>query len=255
VDHAGTQAYTRAGAFRQNAANDLINIDGDRVQGYGVDSNFNIQQGQLVPLNIPVGTLTLAQATRNVHLVGNLNSDGALPTQGSRTTFNPLTLISGPIGGPGGPALATTSLLTGIDNSASPGTPLFLAGQTLRLSGAEKGQRQLPDALLPITATTTVQDLGDFPGRGPGNQHDRRSQPQRRNAGDFAGRCDRHAHHHREYGHGERHRARRDRPPHPRRRRDACLNALHPDKRRGGDGRIDPHHHDRLRLARVARGG
>jgi flagellar hook protein FlgE len=162
LNRAGSQVYSRAGAFRQNATNDLVNIDGDHLQGFGVDQNFNIVQGSLVNLNIPVGQMTLAQATRHVNISGNLNAAGALPTQGSRIVMNPLTLVSGPIGGPGGPALATSSPLIGIQDPANPGSPLFAPGQTLRLSGAEKGQRELPDASLTITPTTTVQDMNDF---------------------------------------------------------------------------------------------
>jgi flagellar hook protein FlgE len=162
LNRAGNQVYSRAGGFRQNATNDLVNIDGDNLRGFGVDSNFNVVPGTLVNLNVPVGQMTLAQATRNVNVSGNLNAAGALPTQGTRVGFNPFTLLSGPIGGPGGPALALNSLLAGIADPANPGNALFSAGETLRLSGAEKGRRQLPDASLPITATTTVQDMNDF---------------------------------------------------------------------------------------------
>src|SRR3954468_9381543 len=63
VNRAGEQFYTRAGSFRQNANNELVTIDGDRVQGFAVDANFNVINGQLVDLSIPLGTMKLAQAT------------------------------------------------------------------------------------------------------------------------------------------------------------------------------------------------
>jgi flagellar hook protein FlgE len=154
--------FTRAGAFRQNSENDLVNIDGDRLQGYGVDADFNIVPGALQDLNIPIGQLTIARATTNVDLTGNLNAGGNLPTRGTNINFNALSLISGPIGGPGGPALATTSLLSEIEDSASPGNALFGVGQTIQLNGAEKGNRTLPTAGFPVTATSTVQDFMDF---------------------------------------------------------------------------------------------
>ncbi len=154
--------YTRAGAFRQNSQNDLVNIDGDRLQGYGVDADFNIVPGALQDLNIPLGQLTIARATTNIDLTGNLNAGGDLPTRGTNINFGALSLVSGPIGGPGGPALATTSLLSDIEDSASPGNALFGVGETIQLNGAEKGNRTLPTADFPVTATSTVQDLMDF---------------------------------------------------------------------------------------------
>jgi flagellar hook protein FlgE len=154
--------YTRAGAFRQNSLNDLVTIDGDRLQGYGVDADFNIVTGALQDVNIPIGQLTLARATRNVNLTGNLNAGGDLPTQGSLINFGALSLVSGPIGGPGGNALDTSSLLTNINDASNPGNALFSAGQTIQLNGAEKGNRTLPIADLAVTATTTVQDLMTF---------------------------------------------------------------------------------------------
>lgn len=154
--------YTRAGAFRQNSLNDLVTIDGDRLQGYGVDADFNIVPGALQDVNIPIGQLTLARQTNNVYMTGNLNAGGDLPSQGSLINFAGMSLVSGPIGGPGGNALDTTSLLVDIQNGSNPGNPLFAAGQTIQLNGAEKGNRTLPIADLSITATTTVQDLMTF---------------------------------------------------------------------------------------------
>ena len=65
VDATGERFFTRAGAFLQNERNDLVTLTGAYVQGYAVDAQFNIIEGNLVDLNIPVGTLTLAEATRN----------------------------------------------------------------------------------------------------------------------------------------------------------------------------------------------
>ncbi len=79
----GEQLYTRAGSFQRNEAGDLVTIGGARVMGYGVDSNFQIVQGNLIPLNLPVGTLTLAEATRNVTFNGNLSASGDITTGGS----------------------------------------------------------------------------------------------------------------------------------------------------------------------------
>ncbi len=47
----GEQLYTRNGIFKTNSENDLVSITGNRLLGYGVDDDFNIQQTSLVPLN------------------------------------------------------------------------------------------------------------------------------------------------------------------------------------------------------------
>lgn len=83
MDVAGTQHFTRAGNFLRNPNNDLVSQSGARVLGYAVNSQFNIEDGNLVPISIPVGTLTLAEATRNVTFNGNLNAGGNVATQGS----------------------------------------------------------------------------------------------------------------------------------------------------------------------------
>lgn len=86
VDVAGEQLYSRAGAFQLNSRNDLVTISGGKVLGFDVDPQFNIIGGALVELNIPVGTLTLAEATRNVTFNGNLNSSGVVASTGSNHT-------------------------------------------------------------------------------------------------------------------------------------------------------------------------
>ncbi len=155
VSRGGQQLYTRAGAFRPNALNQLVTVTGERVMGFGVDQNFNIIPGRLQELSIPIGSLTIAEATRNVRFTGNLNAGGAVPTQGSTILFQALTDLTS---NPAGPA----TLLTDIEDSNNPGNALFAAGQSITLSGIEKGSKVLPSASFDITATTTVQDLLDF---------------------------------------------------------------------------------------------
>ncbi len=147
--------FTRAGAFRQNSLNELVTISGERVKGFGVDEEFNIVPGRLVDLSIPIGTMTIAEATRNVRFTGNLNSGGDLPTQGSLLTFGALSLLGG-----GFPDV--NSPLAQVQDPAAPGNPLFAEGQSVEISGVEKGSRLLPRASLAVTAASTVQDLLDF---------------------------------------------------------------------------------------------
>lgn len=76
----GTQEYTRNGVFKLNANNELITSTGNRLLGYGIDSNYQIQSTQLQPISIPLGTIAVAKATDNVELQGSLTSSGLLAT-------------------------------------------------------------------------------------------------------------------------------------------------------------------------------
>jgi flagellar hook protein FlgE len=156
--------YTRAGNFRPNAYNELVvGGTGERLQGYSVDSSFNIVKGTLTDLTIPLGTLTVAEQTRSVSLSGNLNASGKLPTRGSSTMFSALSLLptASPAPAPGN-VIEPTSRLVDIDSPTAPGTAMFTAGQMLELSGAKKGTTDVPAKTLDITSATTVQDLMDF---------------------------------------------------------------------------------------------
>lgn len=162
--------YTRDGAFRQNSSNDLVTIGGEKLRGYGVDSDFNIVAGSLTDINIPLGGMPIASATENVTISGNLKADGALPTAGSllglgSTNTAGFSAISGASPAPGvGNVLELTTRLVDIEDpaQAGSGTPLFAAGQTLEMRSAEKGNKTLSTSSLVITAATTVQDLATF---------------------------------------------------------------------------------------------
>lgn len=148
VERAGSQFYTRAGAFQRNAQNDLVTISGERLQGYGIDEDFNIVTGRLQTVNIPLGTLTIAEATRNVTFSGNLNADGVVGTQGSLHTFDQLL--------EGGVAATGTTLLTNLDGAG------INVGDTINIAGASRGDKVLPDATLTVSAAMDVNGFMSF---------------------------------------------------------------------------------------------
>lgn len=163
VERGNEQFFTRAGAFRLNSLNELVSGNGDRVLGFGVDQDFNIIAGQAASLTIPVGSLTIAEATENVTFSGNLNADfEGLPTQGGLLTFDqPLNDTGGvPLAGPG------ALLFNNLEDPNNPGTALFPAGgepYTLTISGAKKGEKTVPALSMTIDAANgTVQDLLDL---------------------------------------------------------------------------------------------
>lgn len=154
------QFYTRAGAFRLNSLNEIVDSNGDRVQGFGTDANFNVIPGQVQSLSIPVGSLTIADATTNVNFAGNLNPDiTGLPTQGSLLTFDqPFNDLTGsPL------ASASALLFNNLEDPSNPGVALFPSGgepYTISISGAKKGEKTLPAISMTVDATTgTIQDF------------------------------------------------------------------------------------------------
>lgn len=70
--------YTRTGIFKLNSENQLVTPTGNRLLGFGVDENFDIQTTQLVPLEIKLGTEAVAQATTEVTMEGTLTPQGEL---------------------------------------------------------------------------------------------------------------------------------------------------------------------------------
>jgi len=72
----GAQFYTRDGSFKLNSQNELVTVTGERVLGYGVDENFELDTSSLEAIQIPLGSAAVAQATENVYLEGQLSSSG-----------------------------------------------------------------------------------------------------------------------------------------------------------------------------------
>lgn len=162
VDRGQDRFFSRAGAFQLNSNNDLVTISGERVQGFAIDENFNLVEGQLTDVNIPEGQLTIAEATENVNFAGNLNADiDGLPTQAATIDFDQAWTDTG------GAALTGADVLVGNlqDPSQPPGTEQFPAADApynFTISGALKGNKEVPERSLTIDATTTVDDVLEF---------------------------------------------------------------------------------------------
>lgn len=132
VDVNGLRRYSRDGTFGLDSNYTLVNASGGKLQGYGVDSNFNIVEGVLGDIQIPVGVLTVVEATTRVNCKGVLNAHGDVATQGSINTSMPLYLADLVT-----PADASTALT---DLFKSDGTQLFQTGDVVTVSGVTKGQ-------------------------------------------------------------------------------------------------------------------
>ncbi|MFG0330951.1 MAG: flagellar hook protein FlgE [Phycisphaerales bacterium] len=159
VDFGGERQYTRDGSFSLSSENKLVSIGGGVVKGYAVNEDFEVIPGALVDMTIPVGSMTLAEATRNVRFTGNLNSSGAEGVNGSQSDFAALTVLTGVVSN-NPPFADATTLLTDLDDGS--GSAMFAVGESIRVSGAEKGGRTLDDAEYAVTAASTVTDFMNF---------------------------------------------------------------------------------------------
>ncbi|GID08949.1 MULTISPECIES: flagellar hook protein FlgE [Pseudomonas] len=81
----GSLSYTRAGAFKTDAQNFVVDNNGNRLQGYGVDANGKIVNGVLTDLKIDTSSLKPNPTTR-IDQTLNLNSSELSPTV---ATFSP----------------------------------------------------------------------------------------------------------------------------------------------------------------------
>lgn len=150
---AGHTYYTRDGSFSLNSANQLVTQDGYYLRGYGVDENYQVIPGQLRNLEIPLGRMSIARATENVSIDGDLSAAETIATRGSEHNSQPL--VNG-----GGAAVTANTLLTDVRAAAQPGSVLFADGDVITVSGAARGGRALQRE--EFTVGVTGDTLGDF---------------------------------------------------------------------------------------------
>lgn len=150
----GSQMFTRDGSFRLDETQKLVNSDGFAVMGYGVDSNFGLVAGSLTELTVPVGRLSISQATTQTNFSGTLNSSGVVSATPSTVMSEALVHTGGAV-----PIVGSTAL-TAVSTASVPTVSLFADGDVLTLS-AKKGGRSLPDATFTVTdAATSATDSG-----------------------------------------------------------------------------------------------
>lgn len=164
VKNGGEQFYTRAGNFSIDSNFNLVTSAGALVQGFGVDDDFKVAEGQLTNINIPLGQLTLVEPTTYVRMAGNLNAAGDAATGGSLT--DSVQLFSDAAGTAlADAATALSSLFLGN------GTPVLADGDVITMEGATRGGSQLASKTFQVGATnttqsddigTTMQDFMDF---------------------------------------------------------------------------------------------
>lgn len=148
----GQVAYTRDGSFSLNANAQLVTSDGAMVQGYTVDDNFEVIEGTLSSLTIPLGRVTRASSTTNTLFDGNLDASGDVGTTGAVLTSQAL------VDNATGLAATDATLMVNIRDG---GNAPFANGDVLTLSPS-KGGRNLADETFTIGAATTMGQYTDW---------------------------------------------------------------------------------------------
>ena len=164
VEAADRQLYTRNGNFGLDREYNLVTSDGFKVQGWGVDDDFNVTEGVLRDIEIPVGVLSVAEPTTEVKFAGNLNAGGDVATQGAVTAFSAV-FTDAAATNPAGAGSALTGLFS------ADGTAPFAAGDVVTLTRTSRGGADLPEVSFEVGGANTtgsddngetVQDLMDF---------------------------------------------------------------------------------------------
>ncbi|MGD0138938.1 MAG: flagellar hook-basal body complex protein [Tepidisphaeraceae bacterium] len=151
------QEFTRDGSFNLNGSDQLVTAAGAYLQGYGTDSQGNIVPGTLQNLTIPLGQATIAAATQNVSVEGNLDSGGAVASGSTILTSQAFSTVAGT-------APTGADLLTNLVTTATPpALPVALmnVGDVLTLAGTQGGH-DMPSQSFTVKATSTVSDLENF---------------------------------------------------------------------------------------------
>ena len=153
VEVDGDTVYTRSGAFQRNRDSMLTTANGGLVQGYGIDDDFNVVEGVLQDISIPIGSLTLAEATTEASFTGNLNAAGDVAQNAAQIESAALYTD----------ALATTlaqladDLVNLFDGD---GTALFSNGDVIHLTDLTRGGATVPEKTFEVGAANTTGSDG-----------------------------------------------------------------------------------------------
>ncbi|MDT8299987.1 MAG: flagellar hook-basal body complex protein [Sedimentisphaerales bacterium] len=147
--------FTRAGAFAVDANSIMVDpATGYRVQRIGaIGESDGFQVAGDSDLHVPYGTPMPAQLTSTVTLSGNLSSDATLTTAQTQVLGSDISYTSG-----GTQAVATT-LISNLDQysgTLSSGTITFSG---YKPDGTALGSTPTADLTMPVTATTTMNDI------------------------------------------------------------------------------------------------
>ena len=124
----GDHLYTRNGVFKINASNEITTITGNRVLGFGINDQFQVQRTTLQPVTIPLGSAAVAQATNNVYLEGQLSPIGDVAAKAEQIRTE--VLSNGYYSAPAANPDASASVSPNVGGAMTVGSPLPGGGMT-----------------------------------------------------------------------------------------------------------------------------
>lgn len=126
----GERLYTRNGMFKLNGQNELVTSTGERLLGYAVDEDYNLISTELSKLQIPLGSESVARATTEVTMQGNLSALGDIADTSKIVQSSKL-----------GTAVFPVPEATGIvvDNAGAPTINAVAVGFTQGAGGTHQG--------------------------------------------------------------------------------------------------------------------
>lgn len=162
VNTAEGNVYTRNGNFGLNSESNLTNAQGFTLQGYGVNSDFELVPSLLTDIRVPLGDLKVAAETQTAAMKGVLFSSGDVAAQGSILQSNILYDNNNIVAGLRQPVTSTTLLKDIYATDASPGgTPIFTNGETLTLT-PRKGGGDIDPQTFAVDNSKTVGEYLTF---------------------------------------------------------------------------------------------
>jgi flagellar hook protein FlgE len=143
-----TNVYTRAGVFGLDADSNFVDPStGLRVQGVMADEDGVVGTGPLTDIFIDPGLVVPAEASTEVQLIGNLDSD----SDATGTIRESATFFA---------AAAGADVLANMSGQGGSSLELF-PGDEIRLNGS-RGGVDLTTEVFTVTANSTYQDLVDW---------------------------------------------------------------------------------------------
>lgn len=152
VNDAGSQRYTRAGAFGLDSVNRLVDpATGARVQrigsiGEGAANSLAFQTPGDTSIRIPYDAIVSGQSTSNVNISGNLSSNSASPTATELSAVNPYI--------EGGLPATNSSILNDLESNVVN----YVAGDQIELTGLNADGSPI-DVAINVDESSTLNDL------------------------------------------------------------------------------------------------
>ena len=147
--------FTRAGAFAVDANSIMVDpATGYRVQRIGATGESDgFQIAGDSDLHVPYGTPMPAQLTSTVTISGNLSSDATLATAQTQALGSDISYTAG------GTQAVGTTLISNLDQYSGTLNSGTITFSGYKPDGTALGSTPTADLTMPVTATTTINDV------------------------------------------------------------------------------------------------